>query len=40
MKLYKINRNTVFNCLKENKSVEIHKKLGFNEIVKALLLIP
>ena len=36
MKLSKIDKNTVLNCLKENKFVETHKNLGVNEMVKAL----
>ena len=39
-KLSKININTVFHCLKGNKFVETHKKLGMNEIVKGSRLIP
>ena len=40
MKLSKINRNTVFHCLKENKFVETHKELDVNKMVKDSRLIP
>ena len=40
MKLSKISINIVFRCLKENKFVETHKKLGLNEMAKGSILIP
>ena len=36
IKLSKINRNTVSLCIKENKFLGTHKKLGVNEMFKDL----
>ena len=40
IKLYKINRNSVLHCLKENKFVDTHKQLSVNEMVKGSRFIP
>ena len=40
MKLSRINRNTVLHCLKKNKLVETHKKLGVNGTVRGSIFFP